>query len=372
MALMNSAFFNFRSLSAPAKTTINGISFFIFLILFLPAAAQQTADTLKGDVRVHDPVMIKEGDTYYLFHTGNGVSVKTSNDRIHWKRAGSVFAMTALPPWHKKDIPEQKGHLWAPDIHYRNGKYHLYYSVSAWMNFNSSVGYTTNTTLDTSNPDYKWVDEGQTVSFRNGGEGVNVIDPNVFVDKDGKVWLFYGSYKAGLRLAELDPTTGRLVNDPPQLTTITTSLGEGVFVIKGPKYYYIFASRGICCKGLQSNYHVVMGRSLNVKGPYLNKQGESWVDNKYSLFMEGNYDEPGRGHNGFFTEGDTTFIVYHAYTRAAGGASLLNIKPLYMDEDEWPTPDPSKKLFQREIVKETKSLPSKSKKRSASLKKRTG
>jgi arabinan endo-1,5-alpha-L-arabinosidase len=216
------------------------------------------------------------------------------------------------------------------------------------MNFNSSIGYATNTTLDRNEPAYKWVDEGQIISFRNGGEGVNVIDPNVFVDKDGKVWLAYGSYKAGLRLAELDRKTGKLKSDPPQLTTLTSSLGEGVFIIKGPEYYYIFASRGICCKGNESNYHVVMGRSRTLQGPYLNKQGESWVDNKYTLFLEGNYSEPGRGHNGFFTEGDTTFFVYHAYTRSANGASLLNIKPLYIDEEGWPTLNATKKLFKKE------------------------
>lgn len=310
--------------------------------------AQDTINPLKGDIRVHDPVMIKQGNTYYVFHTGRGISIKTSPDKIHWTNAGSVFSPGNLPAWHKIDIPNQDGSLWAPDIHYRNGKYHLYYSVSAWMNFNSSVGYATNTTLDSADPNYKWVDEGQVISYKNGGAGVNVIDPNVFAGKDGKVWLFYGSYKAGLRVTELNPKTGKLLTDPPQLTTITTSLGEGVFVIKGPEYYYIFASRGICCKGMQSTYQIVTGRSKNIKGPYLNKDGRSWVDNNYSVFLAGDSTEPGRGHNGFFTEGDTTFIVYHAYTRAANGASLLNIKPLYIDEEGWPTLNVTKKLFRRE------------------------
>jgi arabinan endo-1,5-alpha-L-arabinosidase len=321
------------------------------LVLIIPgliAAGQDTINRLKGDIRVHDPVMIKQGKTYYIFHTGRGISIKTSDDKITWKRAGSVFPMTALPAWHKDDIPAQDGSLWAPDIHYRNGKYHLYYSVSAWMNFNSGVGYATNTTLDSTEPAYKWVDHGLVINYKNGGEGVNVIDPNVFVDKDKSVWLFYGSYKAGLRLAPLNPATGKLLTDPPQITTLTTSLGEGVFVIKGPKYYYIFASRGICCKGLQSTYQIVMGRSTNIKGPYLNKEGKSWVDNNYSLLLAGDSTEPGRGHNGFFTEHDTTFIVYHAYTREANGVSLLNIKPMYVDEQGWPTMDASGKLFKRE------------------------
>lgn len=323
----------------------------ILPLLLLPvkpsdlARSQEKGNPLKGDIRVHDPVMIRQDGRYYVFHTGRGIRIKTSDDRVVWKNAGSVFPDGELPAWHREDIPQQDGNLWAPDIHYRNGLYHLYYSVSAWMNFHSSIGYATNPTLDPEDPDYHWVDRGKVISYRNGGEGVNVIDPMVFTDDDGKVWLFYGSYQAGLRMTELDPETGLLASDPPQLTVITTALGEGVFVIKDADYYYIFASRGICCKGLQSNYQIVMGRSKKVQGPYLNREGESWLDNRYTLFLEGDYQEPGRGHNGFFCEQDTTFIVYHAYTRSAGGAPLLNIKPLYMDPEGWPTLKGAGQLF---------------------------
>ncbi|HEX8313900.1 MAG TPA: arabinan endo-1,5-alpha-L-arabinosidase [Flavisolibacter sp.] len=326
-------------------------SFLVVFInfLFADCLAQDTLNPLKGDIRVHDPVMIKEGGTYYVFGTGKGISTKTSKDKVNWKRAAGIFSKEATPAWFKNDIPAQDSALWAPDIHYRNGKYYLYYSVSAWMNFNSSIGLATNKTLDSTNPNFKWVDEGLVISFKNGGEGVNVIDPNVFSDGDGRFWLFYGSYKAGLRLAELNPTTGKLLNEgKPELITITKALGEGVFVIKGHGYYYIFASRGRCCAGMESTYQIVMGRSKDVRGPYVNKEGKSWVDNNYSLFLAGDSTEPGRGHNGFFTEGDSTFIVYHAYTRAAKGASLLNIKPLYIDNDGWPTIKPSGKLFRRE------------------------
>ncbi|MFD2161158.1 arabinan endo-1,5-alpha-L-arabinosidase [Paradesertivirga mongoliensis] len=311
--------------------------------------AQQRKDSiienngLKGNLGVHDPVMIKRGDTYYVF--GTGISVKTSKDKINWANAPGVFPRNPGLPWWKNDIPDHNGHIWAPDIHYRDGKYHLYYSVSAWMNFNSSIGYATNTTLDKNDPKYKWEDHGQVISFKNGGEGVNVIDPNIFVEKNGKVWLLYGSYKSGLRLVELNPKTGKLFDENPKLITLTSSLGEGVFLVKGPEYYYIFASRGRCCAGNESTYQIVMGRSKDIAGPYLNREGKSWVDNNYTVFLAGDEAEPGRGHNGIFAEGDTTYMVYHAYTRAHKGASLLNIKPLYMTGDDWPTLMPTPKLF---------------------------
>lgn len=100
-------------------------------------------------------------------------------------------------------------------------------------------------------------------------------------------------------MVELNSKTGKLISDTPSLTTITTSLGEGVFVIKGPGYYYMFASRGRCCAGMRSNYQIVIGRSKNVVGPYLTKEGKSWVDNNYTLFLEGDSTAPGKGHNGF-------------------------------------------------------------------------
>jgi arabinan endo-1,5-alpha-L-arabinosidase len=335
----------------------NGKNLFMAFLLFFCVYTGQSQNTVHKDsikkvrpqffkIQVHDPVMIKEGDNYYVFGTGQGIAVKTSKDKLNWENIKSVFPDSlSLPRWHRDDISNQRGHLWAPDIHYRDGLFHLYYSVSEWMNFNSSIGYATNETLDPNSPGYKWIDKGKVIDFRNGGEGVNCIDPNVFVDDDGSVWLFYGSYKSGLRLVELDRKTGKLKNETPEITVITNSLGEGVFVIKVDDYYYIFASRGRCCAGIESTYQVVMGRSKNLKGPYLNKLGASWVDNNYSLFMEGTYEEPGRGHNGFFTENDTTYIVYHAYTRSENGASLLNIKPVYMDEEGWPTLEITKKIL---------------------------
>jgi arabinan endo-1,5-alpha-L-arabinosidase len=305
---------------------------------------------LTGDLQVHDPVMIRQGDTYYIFHTGRGISVKTSKDMHTWTNAGSVFDRDHLPAWHKDDIPEQNGHLWAPDITCANGVYHLYYSVSAWMNFDSSVGYATNTTLDPADPAYKWIDRGKVIDFRNGGEGVNVIDPNLFVDADGKWWLAYGSYKAGLRLVELNPATGKPFSATPPLTVITTSLGEGVFIIRSADHYYIVASRGICCKGVESTYQMVMGRAKNIQGPYLTKDGKSWQDNRYTLLLAGDGEEPGRGHNGFFTENDTTYIVYHAYTRSANGASLLNIRPLYIDKDGWLSVEPEGNMLFKRVM----------------------
>lgn len=81
--------------------------------------------------RVHDPVIIRHQNTYYLFCTGPGIPVRTSYDLVTWKLAFPAKVFANLPDWVRKKIPNQND-AWAPDIAYLNGKYHLYYSVSTF------------------------------------------------------------------------------------------------------------------------------------------------------------------------------------------------------------------------------------------------
>src|ERR1700745_3705233 len=90
--------------------------------------SEVTALSLQGDIRnVHDPSIIKAGNTYYVFSTRAGISIRCSNDLTHWILCGDVFAH--LPLWAVQDVVGLLG-LWAPDISFFNGSYHLYYSVS--------------------------------------------------------------------------------------------------------------------------------------------------------------------------------------------------------------------------------------------------
>src|ERR1700760_2532672 len=77
---------------------------------------------------VHDPVMIRQDSTYYIFCTGFGITVWSSKDMTSWKRERSVFEQP--PEWAVKTIAGYRGHTWAPDISYHNGLYYLYYAVS--------------------------------------------------------------------------------------------------------------------------------------------------------------------------------------------------------------------------------------------------
>ncbi|MBC8133253.1 MAG: arabinan endo-1,5-alpha-L-arabinosidase, partial [Deltaproteobacteria bacterium] len=304
------------------------------------ACGQTWTSAAKGNTWTHDPSLTREGNTYYMFFTRDPVTgarapFKTSTDGVTWTNRGAAFSSNL--PWWSADIPTPE--IWAPDVRKVNGIYFLYYSISGWGNFNSSIGLATNTTLDVANPNYRWMDRGKVIDFRNGGTGVNVIDPNLFVDDDGTFWMVYGSYKSGLRLTQLDAATGKLIKDPPDLTVLTNSLGEGASLIKHNGFYYLLASTGTCCAQLNSTYHVVMGRSATLKGPYLTKDNRRMLDGAGTLFLGPDANHPGQGGQSFYEENGQVYMVYHAYTRPTGDP-LISVRPIFFDRTDWPTLDP--------------------------------
>jgi arabinan endo-1,5-alpha-L-arabinosidase len=111
-------------------------------------------------VSIHDPVMAKEGDTYYLFSTGPGITIYNSTDMVNWRLQGRAFA--GEPEWAREVAPGFNGHLWAPDIIYneKTKQFYLYYSVSAFGRNTSAMGVTVSKTLDPNSPDYGWTDKG--------------------------------------------------------------------------------------------------------------------------------------------------------------------------------------------------------------------
>src|SRR5580658_3108803 len=122
--------------------------------------AAQTPHALKldGDVEfTHDPSIAKDGDTWYLFGTANGpnrkgeLPIRCSQDLHHWRLCGSVFER--IPDWITQQSPATK-ELWAPDISYFNGEFHLYYAFSVFGKNTSGIALLTNKTLNPSSPDF--------------------------------------------------------------------------------------------------------------------------------------------------------------------------------------------------------------------------
>ncbi|WP_262922878.1 family 43 glycosylhydrolase [Hymenobacter cellulosilyticus] len=173
----------------------------LVLLLTVLGAQAQTAPPLIG---AHDPVLIRQDGTYYMFGTGPGIAVWSSKDRLNWTREQPVFAQA--PAWAVQAVPGfQNNHIWAPDISFHNGVYSLFYSISAFGKNTSCIGLATNKTLNPKSPDYKWIDHGRVIQSVPGRDMWNAIDPNLIRDEAGTPWLSFGSFWEGIKLVKLRP-----------------------------------------------------------------------------------------------------------------------------------------------------------------------
>ena len=311
----------------------------------------------ESRISVHDPVMISQDGTYYLFATGRGISVWSSNDMKNWKPEKPVFDLP--PQWAVEAVQGFRGHIWAPDISYHNGNYYLYYSISAFGKNTSCIGLATNPSLDPEDPAFKWTDHGNVIqSFPK--TNWNAIDPNLILDGSGAPWLFYGSFWDGLQMVQLnkefagaagmepvtiasrkpDPT----MENPPAIDNNPVDAGgnaiEAPFVFKKKKYYYLFASIDYCCKGVNSTYKMIVGRSKNISGPYHDKDGRSLRTGGGTILLAGDKDWNGVGHNAVVTFDRNDYLVFHAYDAADKGRSKLRIFRLQWSKG-WPIPSES-------------------------------
>jgi arabinan endo-1,5-alpha-L-arabinosidase len=302
----------------------------------------------KENISVHDPVMIKQDDTYYLFHTGWGISVWSSKDMVSWKREKPVFSDP--PEWAVKAVPGFKGHIWAPDISYRDDNYYLYYSVSTFEKNTSCIGLAVNKTLDPGDPDFNWTDYGMIVQSVQGRDLWNAIDPNLVLDDSGTPWLAFGSCWSGLKIVKLRDDLKGIADFPQEWYTIARrprdynmdDLKDGDFAIEAPfifkkgKYYYLFVSFDRCCRGVNSDYKIMVGRSEKVTGPYVDHEGVQMLQGGGTLILGGSEAWPGVGHNSAYTFNGTDYFVYHAYDASDNGKSKLQIKKIAWDEAGWP------------------------------------
>ena len=306
-----------------------------------PQKRQPEVLKLEGDISpIHDPTIIREGNTYYVFAT-NRFAQKLlpffcSLDLRHWKFCGHVF--DAVPEWALKEIPGAPG-IWAPDISYVHGKYLLYYTVSTFGSNHSVIGLITNQTLDPDSPTYRWVDQGLVVGSRREDDW-NAIDPNLVVDANGGMWLAMGSFWSGIKMRRLDPNTGKL----SQLDTTMYSLAsrrpleppaiEAPAIVRHGEYYYLFVSFDFCCRGKDSSYKIMVGRSTNVTGPYFDRAGKPLMAGGGTLLLESGTYWHGPGGPSVLLGRESDLLVFHAYDGTTG-KSALQISTIVW-ENGWP------------------------------------
>ncbi len=306
-----------------------------------------TTVSLAQNNMVHDPVVIKQKDTYYLYCTGKGISVLSSKDLKNWQPEPSIFK--EKPHWVDVVVPNFDNHIWAPDISFHNNTYYLYYSISAFAKNTSAIGIATNTTLNPKDPAYKWIDHGIVIQSQPNRDMWNAIDPNLVFDDSNTPWLTFGSFWEGLKMVKLNPDLKSIAN-PQEWHTIAkrkrsfdlpdTDPGdaalEAPFIFKKKGYYYLFLSWDLCCRGDKSTYKVVVGRSKNPTGPYIDKTGKSLNEGGGSLVVEGDENYFGVGHNSVYTFDNKDYIFYHGYEKKSNGAPKLIIKKLLWDTEDWP------------------------------------
>lgn len=361
--------------------------------LISPNAAAQagfTPITFKN-ASVHDPSVIKSGDTYYVF--GSHLASAKTKDLMNWEQLTSSVSATnplflngtknvftelaATFSWAQSDT------LWAADVRQlADGKFYMYYNACKGDSPRSALGIAVADRIEG-----PYVDKG--IILRSGMWGQaspdgtvydalkhpNAVDPHVFNDNAGRLWMTYGSYSGGIFIMQMNPTNGMPLPGQgygKRLMGGNHSRIEGAFVMYSPatSHYYLFTSFG----GLDANggYNMRVARSLNPDGPYLDAQGNDMAMVKanpakplfddasiapYGVKLMGNFlferklGEAGSGigsgyvspgHNSAYHDAATGkhFLVFHTRFPERGEQHEVRVHQMFMNADGWPVVAP--------------------------------
>jgi arabinan endo-1,5-alpha-L-arabinosidase len=290
-------------------------------------ATASTSPTAWGALNDHDPDLFQDDDgTYYSFSTDanmgtlamTGIQVRTSKDLMTWTTLATP-AFTTIPDAVKQwcftnydstgaritdttnaNYNTTTPNLWAPCVVKLNGKYYMYYGVNATVKINgvskahayigvatatkaagpyTDLGKIVRSTTLSSDPSQWSIDATLCTNTTYGA-----IDPSVVYDADGAMWLNYGSWRNGIAILQLDPSTGLpAVGDTDSVTVASYSTkvagstdgasyeGAQVFY-PGGAWYYLLISSG----DLNTDYSIKMGRrpvSSGINGAYYDADG---------------------------------------------------------------------------------------------------
>ncbi|WP_258728392.1 glycoside hydrolase family 43 protein [Bacillus atrophaeus] len=354
----------------------------ILIAFTLPSAAQaqEAEKTVFKEVSVHDPSVIQTDGTFYVF--GSHLASAKSKNLMQWQQlTTSVTNKNPLIPSVYEELKEtfewaQSDTLWAADVtQLADGKYYMYYNACRGDSPRSAMGVAV---ADNIEGPYK----NKGVFLKSGMEGTsndgtpydatkhpNVVDPHTFFDKDGKLWMVYGSYSGGIFILEMNPKTGfPLPNQGygKKLLGGNHSRIEGPYILYNPdtKYYYMYLSFG----GLDATggYNMRVVRSKKPDGPYYDAEGHNMIDVKgkdgtffddksiepYGVKLMGSYsfatqNEKGTGyvspgHNSAYYDEKTgnSYLIFHTRFPDRGEEHEVRVHQLFMNKDGWPIAAP--------------------------------
>lgn len=279
------------------------------------------------DYSLPDPSIIKGEDGYFHLYATEDIRnlpIHRSKDLVNWEFLGTAFTDKNRPDF------EPNGGIWAPDINKIGDKYVLYYSMSVWGGeWTCGIGCAVS-----DRPEGPFKDCG--MMFRSNGIKVqNSIDP-FYIEDNGHKYLFWGSFR-GIYAIELSED-GLSLKSGSSPVQIAGTAYEGTYIHKRGGYYYMFASIGSCCEGLKSTYTTVVGRSTSLFGPYLDKKGQSMMDNHHEILIHKNDSFVGTGHNSEIVSDNagTDWLFYHAVSVANPDGRVLMLDKIDWI-DGWPS-----------------------------------
>jgi len=269
-----------------------------------------------GRVAIHDPAIVEDRGTYYIFGTHRRCA--RSTDLVHWERFENNLSRdpeSALggiwEAWPKQpENPDLNGNTWAPDVIWNPvmGKWCMYLSVNG-HEFRSVIVLLTADRLD---GDWTYVGPVVYSGFdasnvdrtdvpRVLGEQaahdlpdrylslkdtrINAIDAAPIICEHGEMWMSVGSWFGGIWMFRLDPTTGLRdytatypyvedACDPYYGVKVAGGYwnsGEGSYFVRKNGWWYLFLSYGWL--GTTGGYQIRIFRSKHLLGPYVDQNG---------------------------------------------------------------------------------------------------
>ena len=327
---------------------------------------------------VHDPSILRAEDgTFYIY--GSHMQAAVSTDLMQWKMISrNAENSCSLVDNVQEEMREALAYaktvtFWAPDvIRLADGRYYMYYCTCEGSSPLSALGLAVS-----DSPEGPFKNLG--IMLKSGGEGYdatqlpNAIDPNVFYDKDGKLWMVYGSYSGGIYILEMDETTGFPLEGQgygKKLLGKNHARIEAPYITYNPEtgYYYLFLSFG----GLNAadGYNIRVCRSENPDGPYVDALGQNMIDcggRDGTYFNDPDYEPYGvklmggyvlsaaegeaknkdviyrsPGHNSVYRDEETGqyFLIFHTRFVGRGESYYVRVHQMYFNDAGWPVVSP--------------------------------
>lgn len=312
----------------------------------------ETTDRLplpnQGHVVAHDPNIVEHDGNYYLFKGGHHIPIlRSENLSGPWTQIGTVLDQDSIIDVGNRSRP------WAPTTIYQNGTFYCYYTLSTHGKRESAIGVATTTTLDGS----PWTDHGAVIRSGKGkGSAIfpftetNAIDASFVTDQEtGRSYLNYGSFWHNIWQIPLSEDLLSIEEpkkpDAVQLTFIPDEKikpEEGSWMSYHDGYYYVWFSHGKCCKfgqngngfpGRGDEYNIRVGRSKNIRGPFVDKDGDSLLKGGGTVVYGSNHGLVyAPGGLGVLPGNDSSpdILYYHYLNTSVGfkdGVSLIHTCP---------------------------------------------